>query len=103
MSESDGNLLAPAAQFVAKLAIKLPDLWTDDPDLWFMHAEFAFRNSQVTQSKTKFDHVMQKLPQNIMISVRGLIMKSAASTPYEDLKAKLVSSYTLLRWQIIKN
>ncbi len=36
-----------------------------------------------------------------MVSVRGLIMGSAASseTPYEDLKAKLVSSYTLSRWQ----
>ena len=90
-------------QFVAKLAVKLPDFWTEDPDLWFMHAESAFRNSQVTQSRTKFDHVVQKLPQNIMVSVRGLIMNSAASssTPYEDLKAKLVSSYTLSRWQRI--
>ena len=36
-----------------------------------------------------------------MVSVRSLIMGSAASseTPYEDLKAKLVSSYTLSRWQ----
>ena len=36
-----------------------------------------------------------------MVSVRGLIMGFAASskTPYKDLKAKLVSSYTLLRWQ----
>ena len=36
-----------------------------------------------------------------MVSVRGLIMGSAASseTPYEDLKAKLVSSYTLSSWQ----
>ena len=93
----------PTTQFVAKLAVKLPDFWTDDPDLWFMHAESAFRNSQVTQSRTKFDHVVQKLPQNIMVSVRGLIMNSAASssTPYEDLKSKLVSSYTLSRWQRI--
>ena len=36
-----------------------------------------------------------------MVSVRGLIMGSVASseTPYEDLKAKLVSSYTLSHWQ----
>ena len=36
-----------------------------------------------------------------MVSVHGLIMGSAASseTPYEDLKAKLVSSYTLSSWQ----
>ena len=88
-------------EFVTKVAVKLPEFWTDDPDLWFLHAESAFRNSQITQSRTKFDHVIQKLPQKIMVSVRGLIMSSTASssTPYEDLKAKLVSSYTLSRWQ----
>jgi hypothetical protein len=101
MSENDGNLSAPAAHYVTKVAVKLPDFWFDDPDLWFIHAESAFRNAQVTQSRTKFDHVVQKLPQNIMVSVRGLILNSSStsSTPYEDLKAKLVSSYTLSRWQ----
>ena len=36
-----------------------------------------------------------------MVSVRGLIMGSAASSanPFVDLKAKLVSSYILSRWQ----
>ena len=88
-------------EFVATVYVKLPDFWTEDPDQWFLHAEAAFRNPQITQSKTKFDHIIQKLPQKIMISVRGLIMGSAASseTPYKDLKAKLVSSYTLSRWQ----
>ena len=99
---TDVPTVTPTSQFVAKLAVKLPDFWTDDPDLWFLHAESAFRNSQVTQLQTKFDHVIQKLPQNIMVSVRGLIMNAtSSSTPYEDLKAKLVSSYTLSRWQRI--
>jgi len=46
-------------------------------------------------------HHTETFPQKIMVLVRGLIMGSAASseTPYEDLKAKLVSSYTLSRWQ----
>ena len=60
------------------------------------------RSPDITQPiLTKFDHIVQKLPQKIMVSVRSLIMGSAASseTPYEDLKAKLVSSYTLSRWQ----
>ena len=63
--------------------------------MWFLHAEAAFRNAQITQWKTKFDHIVQKLPQKIMV------LGSAASleTPYEDLKANLVSSYTLSRWQ----
>ena len=101
MSEDEGNLSAPAAHYVTKVAVKLPDFWSDDPDLWFIHAESAFHNAQITQSRTKFDHVVQKLPQNIMVSVRGLILSSSAtsSTPYEDLKEKLVASYTLSRWQ----
>ena len=84
-------------EYVTKVGIKLPDLWTEDHNLWFLHAEAAFRNSQITQSKTKFDHIVQKLPQKIMVSVRGLIMGSAASSanPFVDLKAKLVSSYSL--------
>ena len=85
------------AEHVTKIAIKLTEFWTKDPDLWFLHADSAFQNAQITQSRTKFNHVVQKLPQNIMIFVRGLIMSSASSstTPFEDLKAKLVSSYTL--------
>ena len=101
MSENEGNLPAPTAHYVTKVAVKLPDFWSNDPDLWFLHAESAFRNAQVTQLRTKFDHVVQKLPQNIMVSVRGLILSSSStsSTPYEDLRAKLVSSYTLSHWQ----
>ena len=67
-------------EFVAKVSVKLPDFWTEDPDLWFVHAEAAFRNTQITQSITKFDHIVQKLPQKIMVSVRGLIMGSVASS-----------------------
>ena len=67
-------------EFVAKVSVKLPDFWTEDPDLWFLHAEAAFRNAQITQSITKFDHIVQKLPQKIMVLVRGLIMGSAASS-----------------------
>ena len=36
-------------KYVAKVAVKLPDFWTEDPDLWFLHAEAAFRNIQITQ------------------------------------------------------
>ena len=45
--------------YVTKVAVKLPDFWTEDPNLWFLHAEAAFRNAQITQSKTKFDHIIQ--------------------------------------------
>ena len=50
------------AEYVATVSVKLRDLWTEDPDLWFLHAEAAYRNAQITKSKTKFDHIVHKLP-----------------------------------------
>ena len=35
-------------EFVAKVSVKRPGFWTEDPDLWFLHAEAAFRNAQIT-------------------------------------------------------
>ena len=64
-------------EFVAKVSVKLPDFWTEDPAT--CGAFMQKRPSEITQSKTKFDHIVQKLPQKIIVSVRGLIMGSAAS------------------------
>ena len=36
-------------EYIAKVSVKLLDFWTEDPDLWFLHAEAAFRNIQITQ------------------------------------------------------
>ena len=36
-------------KYIAKVSVKLPDFRTEDPDLWFLHAEAAFRNIQITQ------------------------------------------------------
>ena len=36
-------------EYIAKVSVKLLDFWTEDPNLWFLHAEEAFRNIQITQ------------------------------------------------------
>ena len=36
-------------EYNTKVSVKLPDFWTEDPYLWFLHAEAAFRNIQITQ------------------------------------------------------
>ena len=83
------------SKYVTKVSIKLPDFWTEDPDLCFLHAEAAFRNSQITQSKTKFDHIVQKLPQKIMVYVlyKGYINAKMAYCPIIN-----VTLYTCI-WQ----
>ena len=71
------------------------DFCTADPVLWFLQAESVFRDLRITESSTKFCLILQKLPQDIICSVYSLIRGSAAlTTPYEDLRDKLVSPYT---------
>ena len=40
---TDQNPVPVPTEYVNKIAVKLPDFWTEDLDLWFMHAESAFK------------------------------------------------------------
>ena len=51
--------------YVAKVSVKLPDFWTEDPDLWFLHAEAAFRNTQITQTKTNSTTSYRNFPRRL--------------------------------------
>jgi hypothetical protein len=87
----------PAAPVVTvnAVAVKLPEFWTADPNTWFSQAEAAFSRSNVTASYTKYDHVLMKLPCDVVMSVRDLVNSMQPNTPdaYQQLKARLTYSY----------
>jgi hypothetical protein len=89
----------PAA--VSTVAVKIPEFWTSDPIMWFRQAEACFRRSNITQSSTMYDHVLMKLPEAVVISVRNLIneIQPGANDAYERLKERLTNSYAKTRWQ----
>jgi len=89
----------PAA--VAAVGVKLPEFWVSDPDMWFSQTEAVFRRSNVTASFTKYDHVLMKLPEAVVVSVRNLVaaVRPTDPDPYEKLKARLTASYAKTRWQ----
>jgi len=91
---------APAA--VNNVAVKLPEFWVADPDMWFTQAEAAFRTARINQSRTKFDHVLMRLPEQVSIALRATILTAInddIADPYEQLRAKLVTTYGKTRWQ----
>ncbi len=69
--------------------------------MWFHQAEAAFRRSNVTVSYTKYDHVLMKLPTDVVMSVRDLVntMQPNTTDAYEQLKARLTESYGKTKWQ----
>jgi hypothetical protein len=99
------HVAAPAAAVpvvpVAHFAVKLPTFWTTDPDMWFFQAECSFNRSRITTSYTKFEHVVTRLPEEVMISVRCLLQEMTPTTEdaYEQLKEALTTSYGRTRWQ----
>jgi len=86
---------------VAAVGVKLPDFWTSDPVMWFAQAEAVFRRSNITTSFTKYDHVLMKLPEPVVVSVRNLVstVRPTDTDAYEKLKARLTASYAKTRWQ----
>jgi hypothetical protein len=87
------------------VAVKLPDFWPADPQTWFHQAEAAFRRSNVTVSYTKYDHVLMKLPTDVVMSVRDLVNTMQPNTldAYEQLKARLTESYGKTKWQQVNS
>jgi hypothetical protein len=49
-------------QHVTHVAFKIPDFWPHDPNTWFLKMESKFRICNITQSSTKFDHLLSALP-----------------------------------------
>jgi hypothetical protein len=91
----------PPTVNVNAVAIKLPEFWPADPQTLFHQAEAAFRRSNITTSFTKYDHVLIKLPTDVVMSVRDLVNSMQPNTPdaYEQLKARFTASYGKTKWQ----
>jgi hypothetical protein len=47
---------------VTHVSFKIPDFWPHEPNTWFRKMESKFRICNITQSSTKFDHLLSALP-----------------------------------------
>jgi hypothetical protein len=92
------------AAALAHVAVKLPEFWTSDPELWFDQADCVFRQANVTASLTKYDHTLARLPERLLVSVRDLVRKvrkdKTIKDPYEQLEQRLTASYAKSKWQL---
>ncbi len=91
----------PPTVNVNAVAVKLPEFWLADSQTWFHQTEAAFRRSNVVTSFTKYDHVLMRLPTDVVMTVRDLVNTMQPNTPdaYEQLKARLTASYGRTKWQ----
>jgi hypothetical protein len=97
------NVQAPEFQppaTVSHMAVKLPDFWLVDPELWFTQADSLFRCANIKCSLTKYDYCLQKLPCEVLQSVHELARRVCTGVVDDlQLEEKLTASYQKSPWQ----
>jgi hypothetical protein len=87
-------------QHVGHVAFRIHNFWPHDPTTWFRKIESKFRICNIKQSPTKYDHLLSALPTDICSSINDSLAEidENAEDAYEQLKALLMSRYTMDRW-----
>ncbi|XP_050500859.1 uncharacterized protein LOC126880836 [Diabrotica virgifera virgifera] len=78
---------------IARVGIKAPDFWPNEPELWFLRLEAQFRQAKITSDNCKFDHTVASLNSNILIEVADIVKNPTAGNAYTQLKARLLERY----------
>ena len=73
------NGTTSATPEVNAVQVKLPDFYENDPEMWFMRAEFQFRTRGIKDDLTKFDHIMQSLSEKVARRVRKMVLYPPAT------------------------
>lgn len=75
---------------LARVGVRAPPFWPDDPALWFAQLEGQFVLSNITVDATKFYYVASQLDHQYISEVRDIIKAPPATGKYEKLKTELL-------------
>ncbi|XP_050505411.1 uncharacterized protein LOC114326698 [Diabrotica virgifera virgifera] len=78
---------------IARVGIKAPEFWRNEPELWFLRLEVQFRQAKITSDNCKFDHTVASLNSDILIEVADIVKNPTAGNAYTQLKARLLERY----------
>ena len=103
---ADSEILTQLTEAVSKLtnnalsttkieavAVKLPEFWTDDPEIWFLRAEAQFRSKSVIIDQTKFDYIITALDNRAAAEVKAVLLNPPEQGKYNALKTALLNAF----------
>lgn len=86
----------PPEEKIFAYAVKLPQFWPRNPEVYFEQIEATFRTSKITVSRTKYDYLLQAIPGEVMENVMDVLVKCrTCDTPYEELKKQLIQRHSV--------
>ena len=87
------DLGAPAQQGINAFSLKLPEFWTDKPEVWLAREEAQFGTKNINQDQTKFVYVVSSLDNTTAGVVQAILMDPPAANKYNALKAPLLAAF----------
>ena len=85
---------SPADLTINAVAVKLPALWPDNPNKWFLYCEGKFRLHNILKQQTMFDHCIQAMTAEQSDVVMDLMERGPSPTCYDDLKTAYIERRT---------
>ena len=96
MSDPEENKADAACNAVA---LKLPQFWPADPQIWFAQVEAQFATRKITNQDTKFYYVVASLSPEVAADIRDLLIQKPTDNAYNELKKKLLERTTTTKAQ----
>ena len=90
LAQAIKDLGVPGVQAVS---LKLPEFWTDKPEVWFARVEAQFGTKNITVDQTKFDYVVSSLDNATAGEVEPILKTPPAADKYDALKAALLAAF----------
>lgn len=92
LAEAIKGATAPTAS-VNAASIKLPEFWTEDPELWFARVEAQFSTRDIKNGDTKFNYVVAALDNATAAEVKSILLNPPAADKYEALRDALMEAF----------
>lgn len=74
---------------VARISVRPPPFWRENPALWFKQLESQFYTNGITVSETKFHIAVSALDTAVISQVSDIVMNPPTNGKYELLKTRL--------------
>lgn len=81
------------------VSLKLPQFWTQQPEVWFVQAEAQFHVRNITADDTKYHYVVAALDQDTASRILDLLQHPPAAHKYQNIKDRLLKSFGLSELQ----
>jgi len=88
-----GNPPQAGAIGIRPVTIKAPPFWPEEVGLWFVRIEAQFDAAGITQSKTKFNHVVAALDNATIQEVARTVESPTLGREYDEIKTALTQAF----------